>query len=196
MENRTQLYNVSSHYAISYAIYFIGLFFLTNMVYRFNQLSLTMLVMTLMIPILLFSYVRNYRNKFSGGFISFSHAWIFSVMMHVFAGLLFAFFIFVYTRFLNQGYANWLIGVAIKSLEQYSQLDAEGASALAVNDSIKLLKDMPMPTPISMAMKSFWMIFNSGCFMGALIAIFAKRNEPNQPTQPMKHDTNINNTNV
>lgn len=199
MENRSNLYNVSSLYAIPYALYLIGLFFLTNIVYQSNRYAIVLITMTLLIPILQFMYTRNYRDKFTEGVIGFSHAWVFSVMLHVFAGLLFAFFLYIYTRFINKGYAVWLINEAINSIETYMQLDTSGRASQSFGETLKLLKEIPTPTPISMAIQSFWMFFNSGCFTGIAVALLVKRKgqaTPVEPTTPNNNQTtNSNNLN-
>lgn len=199
MENRTFLYRVASQYALSYAVYIIGLFFLMNQAYSqpLSTFSMTLfMTMVLLTPLLLFRYVRTYRNRFTGGIISFTHAWSFTLVLHFFAGLLVAFFLYLYTRYFNREYASWIIAQAIKSLEEYQRLatSASQTSILSVDRSLELLKEAPAPSPITLAIQSFWTLINSGCFVGIVIAFFAKQKTPrnfikpsaDQPQQPQE----------
>jgi len=61
------LYSVASKLAIPLTAYFIGLFFLMNLVYEKNQYSLILLVLVLMVPVLIYKYAKKYRDMFAGG---------------------------------------------------------------------------------------------------------------------------------
>ena len=101
-------------------------------------------------PFIAYRYARTYRNGVCGGSISFSHAWVFTVLMYMFAALLAAAAHYVYFRFIDQGYIvstysrlmndffesckNGSLEIVKKYIEKdissINKLDNEGFSAL------------------------------------------------------------------
>lgn len=172
------LYSVASKLAIPLAAYFIGLFFLMNLVYEKNQYSLILFVLVLMVPLLIYKYARKYRDMFAGGFLSYMNAWRFCATLFVFSSLLFSFFIYIYTTFLNTEYASWMMQTSIQYLELYLKQSTNESDIALAKEWLEKTKNLSLPTPIEMAVQTFWMVLNGGFITALLVSIFVKKKPP------------------
>ncbi len=179
MKNTSEsLYSVASKLALPLAAYFIGLFFLMNLVYEKNQYSLILFVLALMVPVLTYKYARKYRDIFAGGVLSYINAWRFCATLFVFSSLLFSFFIYIYGAFLNKEYASWIMQTSIHYLEQYIQQASKEVDVSSVSELLETVKKAPLPTPIEMAVQFFWVVLNGGFITALLVSFFVRKNPP------------------
>lgn len=87
---------------------------------NFSFLFLAFSLLTFAVPFLGYYYIRTYRNKICGGFISFSHAWSFTFLMYSYAALLTAVAHYVYFQFVGTDslmlyYTNQMINPLLSS---------------------------------------------------------------------------------
>jgi hypothetical protein len=169
------LYSVASKLAIPLAAYFIGLFFLMNLVYVQNQYALILFVLILMVPLLIYKYAKKYRDMFAGGVLSYMNAWRFCATLFIFAALLFSFFIYIYTTFLNTEYASWMMQTSIQYLELYIKQAPKESDIAFVKEWLEKTKELALPTPIEMAVQTFWMVLNSGFITSFVVSLFVKK---------------------
>jgi len=172
------LYSVASKLAIPLTAYFIGLFFLMNLVYEKNQYSLILLVLVLMVPVLIYKYAKKYRDMFAGGVLSYMNAWRFSATLFIFSSLLFSFFIYIYTTFLNTEYASWMMQTSIQYLELYLKQSTNESEISLATEWLEKTKNLSLPTPIEMAVQTFWMVLNGGFITALLVSFFVKKKPP------------------
>ncbi len=88
---------------------FMGLFWIIK--FTFLPLGFTIpllqflfVLLTCFVPILGYLYTRKFRDRYSGGSITFSRAFAFTVLMYFFAALLAAVAHYIYFRFLDNGF--------------------------------------------------------------------------------------------
>ncbi|MDD4638077.1 MAG: DUF4199 domain-containing protein [Bacteroidales bacterium] len=172
------LYSVASKLAIPLAAYFIGLFFLMNLVYEKSQYSLILFVLILMVPLLIYKYAKKYRDMFAGGVLSYMNAWRFCATLFIFASLLFSFFIYIYTTFLNTEYASWMMQTSIQYLEQIIKQAPKESEVAFAKEWLEKTKELSLPTPIEMAVQTFWMVLNGGFITALVVSFFVKKKPP------------------
>jgi len=182
------LYSVASKLALPLTAYFIGLFFLMNLVYEKNQYSLILFVLILMVPLLIYKYAKKYRDMFAGGVLSYLNAWRFCAALFIFASLLFSFFIYIYTTFLNTEYASWMMQTSIQYLELYIKQAPKESDVALAKEWLEKTKELSLPTPIEMAVQTFWMVLNGGFITALLVSFFVKK-KPSFPNDEHTNDT-------
>jgi hypothetical protein len=183
------LYSVASKLAIPLAAYFIGLFFLMNLVYVQNQYALILFVLILMVPLLIYKYAKKYRDMFAGGVLSYMNAWRFCATLFIFAALLFSFFIYIYTTFLNTEYASWMMQTSIQYLELYIKQAPKESDIAFVKEWLEKTKELALPTPIEMAVQTFWMVLNSGFITSFVVSLFVKKKPSRFTDDQQTNDT-------
>lgn len=67
-------------------------------------LQLLFVLLTFFVPILGYLYARKFRNRYCGGSITFSRAFVFTVLMYLFAALLAAVAHYIYFRYIDNGF--------------------------------------------------------------------------------------------
>ena len=67
-------------------------------------LQFLFVLLTCFVPILGYLYTRKFRDRYCGGSITFSRAFVFTVLMYFFAALLAAVAHYIYFRFLDNGF--------------------------------------------------------------------------------------------
>ena len=102
-------------------------------------LFLVFLAFVLCGPFIAYRYARAYRNGACDGYISFLHAWTFTVLMYMFAGLLAAAAHYIYFRFIDQGY----ILNTYTSLMQLFSNNVFWGALLAIPTALFVMKRTP-----------------------------------------------------
>lgn len=119
--------------------------------------------LTLCVPFMGYHYTKMYRNQVCGGNISFLRAWMFTVVMYIFAALLTAVAHYIYFRFIDHGF---VINAYETMLNNFSRSDIPGMEAYVIQ-----LKDvmtvMQTLTPIDITMQ----LVSQNVFYGSLLAI-------------------------
>lgn len=90
-------------------------------------LSLLFIGLTLCVPFMGYYYAKLYRDRVCGGTIGFGQAWLFTVMMYLFASLLVSVAHYIYFHFIDQGFIlntceaqlNLLAETAIPGMDGY-----------------------------------------------------------------------------
>jgi hypothetical protein len=120
---------------------------------------------------------RTYRDRVSGGTISFAQGWWFTIVMYMYASILLGLAYYVYFRFLDHG------ALVAFMQGQYDLLEANGSEVLEsqlaqTKEAIDLMASM---TPIDIAFSRCAGNMMLGFFVGIVIALFVRRTKP-QPT--------------
>lgn len=156
-------------YAMVYGAY-LGVFWIVGAIFfplglGNPLLFLVFLAFVLCGPFIAYRYARAYRNGACDGYISFLHAWTFTVLMYMFAGLLAAAAHYIYFRFIDQGY---ILNTYTSLMEQFFAQDVTGGGMVAYKDQMELALDqLSMLTPIEITLQ----LFSNNVFWGALLAI-------------------------
>ena len=134
-------------------------------------------------PFIAYRYVRTYRNVVCYGSISFSHAWVFTVLMYMFAALLAAVAHYIYFRFIDQGY---IINTYSRLVEDFFAQDVAMVGMDAYKGQMEMALDqLSMLTPIEITMQ----LFSNNVFWGILLAIptalFVMRKRPTSSASGM-----------
>lgn len=133
-------------------------------------------------PFVGYYYVKTYRKQACGGYISFSHAWLFSMLMYVFAALLAAAAHYIYFRFIDGGY---IINTYTSLINDFFSQNTTAAGMTPYKEQMEqALEQLSKFTPIDITMQ----IFSNNIFWGILLAIptalFAmKKNNGANPIQ-------------
>lgn len=155
------------HYAMSFGTYLGGFWILKFTLFPLGLtipfLSLLFAGFTLCVPFISYYYVRKYRDTVCNGSISFRHAWVFTVFMYMFAGLLAAMAHYIYFRFIDHGFVVSAYEAQIDLLNR-SGIPGMEAYADMFQEALDTAKSL---TPIDIAMQSVsWNVF-----CGSLIAL-------------------------
>ena len=184
MENRSLLYTVSSRYAVSFAAYFIAIFTVMNYVLKTGYAAGAPLGMLLLIPVLCYFYTKLYRNRYTGGYITFLHSWVFNVMLFVFAGLLFAFYQYIYTRYIDPGHISWVLEILQQNVQALIDALPKESQSAELKTWSRQLEELPVPTPIEMAVSTLGSMFYGGFFVALIVALFTKK----KPLTPLHRE--------
>ncbi len=174
MEDRTYM----QRYAMLFGTYLGGLWILTSI---FFPLGVTMpflfiifMVLTLSSPFIAYHYTKKYRDVACGGYISFSHAWVFTVMLHIFAALLAAVAHYVYFRFIDGGFiVNAYEQMTDNFFYQYGSQDMDMYKE-QIENAIDTLRQM---TSIEMTVQLMSSNILWGTLLSIPIAIFAMKKD-------------------
>ena len=134
-------------------------------------------------PFVGYHYVRLYRKQACGGYISFAHAWLFAMLMYVFAALLAAAAHYIYFRFIDGGYIINTYTALINDF--FAQSEATAGMSAYKEQLEQALEQLSRLSPIDITMQ----IFSNNIFWGMLLAIptalFAKKKD-NSGYQPIQ----------
>lgn len=161
--NATQnlMYRCAMQYGTCMGVFWIGKFILFPLGFRMPFLSLAFMVLTLAVPFLAYYYARTYRDRFSGGAIRFSQAWVFTALVYVYAALLAAVAHFVYFQFIDQGF---VLNACMEMLEQQKGFSAEMDAQVALLQEALGEVDL---SPIGITMQ----LFSSNVMYGSILAV-------------------------
>lgn len=175
-ENRGYIQRCSMLYGAYLGIFWIvgAVFFPLGLTNPF--LFLLFIGFVLCGPFVGYRYARTYRNTVCGGGISFSHAWVFTVLMYMFAALLAAAAHYIYFRFIDQGY---IINTYSRLIEDFFAKDAARMCMGVYKEQMEMALDqLSILTPIEITMQ----LFSNNVFWGILLAIptalFVMRKNP------------------
>lgn len=120
--------------------------------------------LTLCVPFMSYRYTRMYRDRVCGGSIGFGHAWLFHVLMYLFAAMLTAVGHYVYFRYLDGGYICNAVERNMEEAARLYPLPEMEAYVELVKTSVQELRATP---PIRQAMQ----MLSQNVFYGILIGI-------------------------
>ena len=126
-------------------------------------------------PFVGYYYVKTYRKQACGGYISFSHAWLFSMLMYVFAALLAAAAHYIYFRFIDQGF---IISTYQTMLANVRASDLPGVETYLeqLSEAIDLMGALT-PTDITIQLLSQNVFYGSLLAIPTALFVMRRRNE-------------------
>ncbi len=165
-ENRSYIQRYAMLFGAYMGIYWIigAAFFPLGL--RNPLFLLLFMILVIAGPFIGYRYVRTYRNVACDGGISFSHAWVFTTLMYVFASLLAAAAHYVYFRFIDQGF------IINTYTDMVNEVFSQDAVAVAGMESYReqmetACEQLAALTPIEITMQ----IFSNNIFWGILLGI-------------------------
>lgn len=103
-EHRNNFKQYAMHFGLYLGIFMILKFALFPLVFVVPFLSFLFLGLTVAVPFVGYYYVKTYRNKSCGGYISFGSAYVFTLQIYFYAALLVSLAHFSYFQFIDQGF--------------------------------------------------------------------------------------------
>lgn len=94
----------SMHFGTYMGIFWILKFPLFPLGLHYPPLILLFFILTMAVPFVGYYFARIYRDRVCGGTINFLNAWIFLVLLYVFASILTAIGHYIYFRYFDNGY--------------------------------------------------------------------------------------------
>lgn len=162
-ESRSSLQKYAMHFGTYMGIYWILKFILFPIGLTIPFILFLFVGLTLGVPFMGYHYVRMYRNKVCGGYISFMQAWIFTIFMYLFAALLSALAHYVYFRYIDNGF---VADTYLKLLNNASGSQSAGMQPYMeqIEKMIELISSM---TPIDITLQ----LLSQNVFYGTILAI-------------------------
>jgi uncharacterized membrane protein (DUF485 family) len=106
--------------------------------------------------------IRSYRNRVMAGKINFWQGVLAGVVISVFAGLITAVFTFVYFRYINPGFVDFMVNIKREALEQ------QGASDVQIQSSEIITRESLQP--LTQALRAFGGYLAAGSLFSLIIA--------------------------
>lgn len=153
------------HFGAYMGIYWILKFILLPLSFTIPFLSFLFIGLTLGVPFLGYYYLKAFRDKVCGGYISFSKAMVFVLLVYFFAAMLVSVAHFIYFQYIDDG----LIFNAIKATsEQVMALNENSADYDLISDTISdLMTSLNDLTPADITLANF----SRNIYIGFLLAI-------------------------
>ena len=162
-ENRGYLQRYAMLFGTYMGVFWILKFILFPLGFTIPFLLFVFFGLTICVPFIGYYYVRTYRTQVCGGYISFFHAWIFTLFMYMFASLFTAIAHYVYFRYIDQGfifdsYSNVLNNMPPETISEF------GEYSKIFKDTLSVMRSM---TPIDITMQ----FMSQNVFYGSILAI-------------------------
>lgn len=132
------------------------------------------------IPFVAYYMVRYYRDTVINGNISFKRAFVFSLLIFIYASLILGISQWAYFALLDGGRMVANIQEVMQSAEYKSVIDAYKAQGVDLKEQMNILTEA---RPIDFAMTFMWFNFLAGTVISWVVALFVKRHS--QPTSQM-----------
>ncbi len=163
IENRKFLQKCAMQYGSYMGIFWIIKFSFFPLGFSMPVLQFLFVVLTILVPFVGYYLTRTYRDKICGGGISFSHAWMFTVFVYMFASLLTSVGHYIYFRYIDYGYIS---NTYLEMLKQMSKnpIVGFGDSIKQLEETIKMLGNL---RPIELTMQ----LLSQNVLYGALLAL-------------------------
>jgi hypothetical protein len=87
--------------------------------------------------------VKEIRDNEMNGFITFGEAWRKGLLISVYSGIVYAFFMYIHLTFINEGYIEEMV---IQAEEAYEEI---GMSSTQIDDIMKVLRMVYQPSLLS-----------------------------------------------
>lgn len=147
---------------------FMGVFWIikfTFLVLGFSMplLQLLFVLLTLYVPVLGVIYARRFRNNYCGGVISFGRAYLFTLLLYLFAALLTAMAHYIYFRYIDNGFLSGMYLEQLQSLKSSMQ----GEMVASVDQLIEAFSMLSSLSPLTL---TFQLIYQN-LFYGVLLAL-------------------------
>lgn len=154
-------------YAMRYGTY-MGLFWMVKFFFfpagLTNPLLMLLFVLcTLAVPFIAYFMARSFRDKYCGGVIRFSQAWVFVTFMYLFAALLTAIAHYIYFAYLDQGY---LVNTYSSLIEEMRNMKLEGVEEY-LKQMEQVLEVVRNLSPIEMVVQ----LLSQNVIYGSILAL-------------------------
>jgi hypothetical protein len=116
----------------------------------------------------------NYRNKVTGGFISFGTAFYSDFMIGLFSSILYVLFFFLYIKFINPGMIDEMMQMARQKVEENPNLTEE-----QIEQALSISQRMMSPALLTIFGFIGNMIFST--VIAVIVALFVKKTDNSQP---------------
>ena len=126
-------------------------------------LQLFFILCTLFVPILGYLYARKFRNTYCEGTISFSHAFLFTACMYIFAAMLTAVGHYIYFQFIDQGF---LMDMYRQQLNEAKAM-VQGELATSIDQIMIAFDTVAALTPIQLTFQ----LITQNVFYGILLSL-------------------------
>lgn len=157
------LLNCAMTYGTAMGGYWIAKFMLVPFIFTVPLTSMIFLLLTAAVPILGYYFTRQYRDKYCPeGRVPFMQAWIFCLLMYMFAALLVSVAHYVFFRYVDDGA---MLAAYSGVLEQMQQADPSlTAGVEQYQEAIKMLSSL---TPIELTVQ----MISSNIFYGMIFSL-------------------------
>ncbi len=162
-------------------VYWILKFILFPLAFKIPFLSFLFIGLTIGVPFMGYYYLKIYRNKVCGGTISFRRAYVFTLLIYLYAAMLTAVAHFVYFQFIDHGFVLEAIQTQFNQLLELN-IDNNEYNLLAENieTTMKQVSDL---SPTDITFDNLSRNIFSGLFLAIPTALIGQR-------KPAKTNTN------
>jgi len=171
--------------AIPLAAWFIVEYLIKNAMTSNVLLSFLVIPMMVVTPIAIWWILRKMRREYLNDGIHGLQAWTFGVQLIIYAGILEAFFIYIYNEFIKPGN---LQAVQKAIIEQYEDVQksllsssAFGQYSSMLQEMIDTLKETPVLSPIQTALSTLSNDILIGTILMIPIALIVRKKPDNAP---------------
>jgi len=112
--------------------------------------------------------IKNYRDKFNGGFITYGNSFLLGFFIALIGGILASVFTFILFKFIDPGLVDKMLEVARAKIEESGQIPEE-----QIDSILEMQKGMMSPTMI-MVFGLFGSAF-FGAILSLIVSIFMKK---------------------
>lgn len=151
-------------------IFYIMKFPLFPLGLRYPVFFLLFMLLTAAVPFLSYYYVRTYRNKLCGGSIRFVTAWVYLLLMYVFAAIFAAVVHYIYFRYIDNGYIVHFYTSAVDMLKGNPIFPKEYQSQFKV-----AIDQMSSLTPIKIVFQLISQNVLYGNILALIVALFVMK---------------------
>ena len=163
IEQTKSLQEHAMRFGTAMGIFWIFKFIFLPLGFSMPFLQLLFIILTCFVPFLGYRYTRTYRDKYCGGEINFTRAYIFTIFMYFFAALLTSAGHFIYFNFIDNGF---ITDTYISQLETLKS-NVTGDMETSVDQLIDTFNIVAALSPIQLTLQ---LIFQN-IFYGSLLAI-------------------------
>jgi hypothetical protein len=156
-------------------IYSVILYILDIMPIGFKMMGI-MLVISLAIYFVVILYTtKSYRNNVLGGYISFGQAFLFGLLVAVFAAILVAIYNYIFYSWIDPEYAGKVVSASKEWTENF--MVSKGVSESQISDAMDKIDEKGVVTPL----KTMRQALVGGAIFGAIVSLItgaiAKKNK-------------------
>lgn len=128
--------------------------------------GLSVLAISLLIYFFVIFYSsKSYRNNILGGYISFGQAFVFGLLVAVFAAILSAVYSYIFNALIDPEYAAKLVGATKDWTESF--FESKGLPEASIAEALDKIDSKGIPS----AFKSTWQALIFGTIFGAIISL-------------------------
>ena len=144
---RNNLQQTAMLYGTYKGVFWIAKFALFPLGFIFSPFALFFILLTLVVPIIVFIMVRSFRERQCGGILPFFPALAFSFQVYLFAAILTSVAHYIYFQFLDNGF---IYNQVLTMLEQFNTDQSVNAQTEQLKHVVEVLYGL---TPIQLTMQ-------------------------------------------